>query len=399
VPLFLFPVKLLVMSERRADERRSVPDRRQGGDRRAGDRRATDRRRATPLGGVILVELIRMVVVVLFAAAGYAVGRTSSKDPRSPLVLIEALLGCALGYVAGGVFGRTVGRMAGVAESRIAAIPGADIVASALGAMCGLLMASVFGWPLLLLPSRTVGVPVLVFLLVVFGYLGFRIALIKREDILQLLGLSFRTRAGDLRVLDTSAILDSRLLDLVRAGLLRGTLLVPTFVLEEAQGIADSADTVRRRRAHQGLEALAAIRRDGLADVRSVEKVYPEFEDVDAKVVALARERGASLVTDDAPLARIAELQGIEVLLIRRIAAAIRPQILPGEVVHLELTRAGKSPGQAVGYLDDGTMVVVESAGDHLGESLDVRIARAVPTSGGRMLFAHLEVPSQEPRG
>jgi uncharacterized protein YacL len=377
------------MEERRT-ERREVPDRRSGVDRRKNERRDADRRRAMPRGGTILVELVRLVTVVLFAAAGYQVGRTWA-DARSTQVLVASLLGCAFGYVLGGILGRSVGRLAGVAETRIASIPGADIVAGLLGVLTGVLIGSLFGWPLLLLPQRMVGVPVLAFVLVVLGYLGFRIALIKREDMLQLLGISFRTRASDLRVLDTSAILDARLLDFVRAGLLRGTLLVPTFVLEEAQGIADSADTVRRRRAHSGLEALAVIRREGLAAVRSVEKEYPEFDEIDAKVVALARERGASLVTDDAALARIAELQGIQVLLLRAIAAAVRPQVLAGEVVSLELVREGKEGGQAVGYLDDGTMVVVQDARAHIGSRLDVRIARAVQTSGGRMLFARID--------
>ena len=365
-----------------------------GNERRAGsDRRRADRRRPERRGGVVLVELVRLVVVAGFTAIGYQIARSTVTDARSTLILVMAVLGAGIGYVAGGLLGRLVGRLVGVAERRIAATPGADFVAGALGLIVGVIAASLLGWPLLLLPVRAVGVSVLAFVLVVVGYLGFRIGILKREDVLQLVGLTHRTRAGDLRVLDTSAVLDTRLIDYVRAGLLRGTLLVATFVLEEAQGIADGADPVRRQRARHGLEALTAIRREGLAEVQLVEKTYPEFDQVDAKVMALARERGAAMVTDDIALARVAELQGIEVVMMRQIAAALRPAALPGERISLQLVREGKEPGQAVGYLEDGTMVVVEEGAASVGMTIEVEVSRAVSTTGGRMLFARVAAP------
>ena len=236
---------------------------------------------------VVLVELIRFVIVVLFTALGYQVSRSLVADKTSARIIVGTILGSGIGYVIGGVLGRGTGTLVGIAEKRIASIPGADIVSGGLGLVAGVIIATVPGLFLLLLPSRAVGLPILAFVEVVFGYLGYRIGVTKREDVLQLVGLTYRTRAADLRVLDTSAILNTQLLDYVRAGLIRGTVLVPTFVLEEAQGIADAADPVRRQRARRGLEALAAIRREGLAEVRSVEKLYPEYDEVDAKVVAL----------------------------------------------------------------------------------------------------------------
>ncbi|MFA5891702.1 MAG: TRAM domain-containing protein [Actinomycetota bacterium] len=340
--------------------------------------------------GVVLVELVRLAIVALFVAVGYQVGRALASEPDSATVLVCSVLGGGTGYVSGGILGRAIGRLAGQVERRMVDIEGADLVSGSLGAIAGVLLGSLGGWPLLLLPSRAVGLPVLGLLLVVLGFLGFRLGVLKREDLLQLVGLTYRTRASDLRVLDTSGVLDARLIDFVRAGVLRGTLLVPQFVLEEAQGIADSSDPVRRRRARRGLESLAAIRREGLLDVREVDREYPEYEAVDAKVVALARDRGAAIVTDDAALASVAEVQGIEVLLLRRIAAALHPPVLPGESVAVEITRPGRESGQGVGYLEDGTMVVVDHADGFVGHTIDVIIERTVQTSGGQMLFARI---------
>jgi uncharacterized protein YacL len=356
-----------------------------------------EERRPPRRSAVVLVELIRFVIVVLCTALGYQISRNIVADKASARIIVGTILGSAIGYVIGGVLGRATGTVVGVAEKRIASIPGADLVSGGLGLIAGVLVATVPGLFLLLLPSRAVGLPILAFVEVIFGYLGYRIGITKREDLLQLFGLTYRTRAADLRVLDTSAILNTQLLDYVRAGLIRGTVLVPIFVLEEAQGIADSADPVRRQRARRGLEALAAIRREGLAEVRSVEKLYPEFDEVDAKVVALARERGAAIVTDDSALAHVAELQGVEVVHLRRVAAALRPAVLPGEAIRVELSRVGKEAGQAVGYLDDGTMVVVAEASARVGTVADVLVNRVVPSAGGRMIFGRLAEPGSAP--
>lgn len=342
-------------------------------------------------GGGTIVEVIRLAVVALFVAVGYTVTRQAASDPTSASILIGTMLGALAGYVIGGVLGRALRRLAGVTEARLAAVPGADFVAGGIGALAGALIGSAVAWPLLFLPSRAVGVPTMGLVVIVLGYLGLRVGLTKREDLLQLAGLTYRTRAGDLRVLDTSAVLDTRLLSFVRAGLIRGALLLPTFVLEEAQGIADLEDPVRRKRAHRGLEALDAIRHEGLVELRPVtDRTYPQFDEVDAKVIALARERGAAIVTDDAALARIAELQGIEVLFLRRMSEAFRMQAVPGERVNLEIVRAGSKPGQGVGYLDDGSMIVVEGGGASIGQALDVTIDRSVKTGGGTLLFARV---------
>ncbi|HEX9775227.1 MAG TPA: hypothetical protein VGB83_06575 [Actinomycetota bacterium] len=347
-----------------------------------------DRSGARP-GGIVLVEAIRFVIVVACTALGYQVARALVSDISSGSIVVGALLGSSVGYVLGGLLGRRVGALAGAAEMRLVAMSGADLVAGGGGLIGGIVVGTALGLPLLLLPSRAVGLPMLAFVQIVFGFLGYRVAIAKREDLLQLFGLTYRTRAPDLRVLDSSAIMAPTLLDFVRAGVIRGTLLVPTFVLEETQGLADGQDSLRRRRATSGLEALSVIKSEGLVQVRAVDRSYPQFDDVDAKLVALAAERGATLVTDDAPLARVAELQGVEVLHLRRMAAAVRPQVAPGDRAMLRIERAGKEPGQGVGFLDDGSMVVVPDAAHLVGREVEVELARTVRTSGGTLLFAN----------
>ena len=338
--------------------------------------------------GVVLVELVRLVVVAFFTAAGYRVAQGIVSSPDSGRVLLGAVVGSLCGYVAGGVLGRTVATLLGAAERRIATISGADLVAGGIGAVFGLLIAAGIGWPLLFVPQRDVAISILGFVTVIMGFLGFRAGVQKREDLLQLFGLSFRTRASDLRVLDTSAILDPRLLDCVRAGIIRGTLLVAPFVLEEVQAIADAADPVRRSRGRRGLEMLAAVRRERLADIRPVDRLYPEFGEVDAKVVALARDRGASIVTNDVALARVAELQGVEVISLNALADVLRVPLVPGEGFTVLVTKEGREANQGVGYLDDGSMVVIEGGRAHIGATLEVVVTSVVQTSGGRMVFA-----------
>jgi uncharacterized protein YacL len=338
--------------------------------------------------GIVLIELVRLVVVAFFTAAGYRIAQGIVSGADSGRILLGAVIGSLFGYVAGGVLGRTVSTLLGAAERRIAKTSGADLVAGGIGAIFGLVIAAGIGWPLLFVPLRDVAIAILGFVTIVMGFLGFRAGVQKREDLLQLFGLAFRTRASDLRVLDTSAILDPRLLDCVRSGIVRGTLLVAAFVLEEVQAIADAGDPVRRARGRRGLEMLAAVRRERLADVRPVERLYPEYGEVDAKVVALARDRGASIVTNDVALARIAELQGVEVLSLNALADVLRVPLTPGEGFSVMVQKQGREANQGVGYLDDGSMVVVEGGRALIGASAEVVVTSVVQTSGGRMVFA-----------
>ncbi|MCA1833548.1 MAG: PIN/TRAM domain-containing protein [Actinomycetota bacterium] len=340
-------------------------------------------------GSAAFVELVRLVVTLAFTALGYGYAKSQSVSADSGRVILGAVLGSAIGYVLGGVFGRRLERIFVGVERRFAEIDGADMVAGGIGLIATLFVTGLFFWPVLFLPNRIVAVSLLAFALVVAGFLGFRAGITKREDLLQLFGLSWRTRAGDLRVMDTSAILDPRLLDAVRSGFLRGPMIVPSFVLEEVQSIADAGDPIRRARGRRGLETLSAMGRERLADFRVVsDRTFPEYSEVDAKVIALARERGAAIVTNDTAMARIAEMQGIEVLSLNTLAEALRAPVLAGEELSVQLIKEGREPGQGVGYLDDGTMVVVEGGRAFLGSEVRVAVTSVLQTSGGRMVFA-----------
>ncbi|HEX9697701.1 MAG TPA: TRAM domain-containing protein [Actinomycetota bacterium] len=336
---------------------------------------------------IVLVELVRIVVVAVFTYGGHEIAQAIVTDQTPGRLLLGAVLGATTGYVAGGILGRTVATLIGLAERQIARLPGADLVAGTLGGVLGMMVGALVGWPLLFIPSRPVGAGSLAFLVIVLGSLGYGAGTAKREDILQLFGLTFRTRASDLKVLDSSAIMDPRLLECVRSGFLRGSMLVGQFVLEEVQAIADSADQVRRNRGKRGLEMLSALHREGLADLRVVDKSYPEFAEVDAKVVALARERGAAIVTNDVALGRIAELQGISVLSLNSLSDALRPAVLPGEHLRVAIQKEGREQGQGVGYLEDGSMVVVEGGKAFVGSDADVMVTSVIQSSGGRMIF------------
>lgn len=327
------------------------------------------------------------MVVAVFTFGGHEIAKSIVTDQTPGRLLLGAVLGATTGYVAGGILGRTVATLIGLAERQIARLPGADLVAGTLGGVMGMMVGALLGWPLLFIPSRPVGAGSLAFLIIVLGSLGYGAGTSKREDILQLFGLSFRTRAADLRVLDSSAIMDPRFLECVRSGFLRGTMLVGQFVLDEVQAIADSADQVRRNRGKRGLEMLSALHREGLVDLRVVDKMYPEFAEVDAKVVALARERGGAIVTNDMALGRIAELQGITVLSLNSLSDALRPAVLPGEQIRVTIQKEGREQGQGVGYLEDGSMVVVDGGKEMVGTDATVVVTSVIQSSGGRMIF------------
>jgi uncharacterized protein YacL len=209
------------------------------------------------------------------------------------------------------------------------------------------------------------------------------------------------TKVGEVLVLDTSAILDGRIESLIRMGFLAGTLLVSSGVLEELQLVADSSDVARRARGRRALDLLVALRRDPAVDVQLVDQ--PQLRDpnvdVDAGLVRLARERGAALVTNDSNLAKVAQALDVPVRSIHALADAMRPAVMAGEHVTIRLIREGRTAGQGVGYLDDGTMVVVERASAKVGETVEVTVTNVLQTSNGQLIFGQLadEPPDELP--
>jgi uncharacterized protein YacL len=273
----------------------------------------------------------------------------------------------------------------------------AEFVTAVVGLLIGLLMGLLLGAPLSALPGPLGDwLPLGVSLFLGLGMIGLTVA--KRQDLLvaaEAIGLVRRppagseARSGDPHVVvDTSAIIDGRIAEIVESGFLFGTLVVPRFVLEELQRIADSSDTLRRARGRRGLEILARMQKEGPTPVIIVDDEIDDAAEVDAKLVALSRRYSRAILTNDFNLNRVAELQGIRVLNLNSLANAVKPAVLPGEELHVRVIQQGKEAGQGVGFLDDGTMVVVEGGSRLIDQEVDVAVTRVLQTVAGRMIFA-----------
>jgi uncharacterized protein YacL len=371
---------------------------------------------------MVLVELIRLVIVLALTAGGYRLGQALPQqiasvryDPET-LSLLGAIVGAGLGYVTGGMLGRTLLRGIGSVERRIDRIGGAELVTGALGLLVGGVAAAILSsLAILFLPFPLFRYPLVALAFIVLGYTGVRLALRKQADVLHLMGLAPARAAGSAgqhqppstslsmggpKVLDTSAIIDGRIVDVVKSGFLTGRVVCPAFVVGELTGIADSGDPIRRARGRRGLEVLEVLQANARIQLEVTDDAVPDVSEVDAKLVALARRLMGSLVTTDYNLHRVAELQGVPVLNLNNLAAALRPSALPGEHLTLTVIKAGNQPGQGVGYLDDGTMVVVEGGQDLIGSQVEATITSVMQTSVGRMIFAtagHTSVSSGRP--
>ncbi len=370
-----------------ADPEPAVVDLPSEGDR-DHPRRDEERRRPRP----VVVELVRVVIVALLAAAGSkAGGMLGAGDANGRLVGI--VLGSAIGYVVGGVFGRRTATAVSDMERQFARASAAEVLAGGFGLLLGLVTAALVSLPLFHLPGTAAYVAV-GFVYPLCGYVGYRIGRAKSDDLFALFGVKPRAaghRSGEISVLDSSALLDGRIAALLRMGFVSGTLLVTRAVLEELQSVADSSDAGRRARGRRALDLLTALRRDPAVDIMLVhEPVVPANESTDSQLVRIAKDRGAVLVTNDHGLAKVAEALDVAVRSIHALAEALRPPVLAGDQVSIRLMRPGRDAGQAVGYLDDGTMVVVEAADGLIGERATVAVTNAIQTPTGQMVFARL---------
>jgi uncharacterized protein YacL len=287
---------------------------------------------------------------------------------------------------------------------RVEELSTAEFVAAVLGLLIGLLMGLLLAIPLsgLSEPWAT-WLPLGVSILFGLGMLGLTVA--KRKDLLiaaEAVGIlrppAAERGAGPSRgepriVVDTSAIIDGRIAEIVESGFIYGTLVIPRFVLDELQHIADSSDALRRNRGRRGLEILNRMQKEPATPVEIVEDDVPEIAEVDAKLVALALARSRVILTNDFNLNRVAELQGVRVMNINSLANAVKPAVLPGEELRVRVIQEGKEAGQGVGFLDDGTMIVIEGGARHIDRELDVSVTRVLQTVAGRMIFAqpHLD--------
>ncbi|MBD0306152.1 MAG: TRAM domain-containing protein [Nitrospiraceae bacterium] len=198
------------------------------------------------------------------------------------------------------------------------------------------------------------------------------------------------------KILDTSVIIDGRVADLCETGFLEGTFLVPQFILHELQHIADSSDSLKRARGRRGLDILHKIQKMADIDVRIIDDDFPHVKDVDSKIVVLAKQVGAKVITNDLNLNKVAELQGVRVLNINELCNALRPVVLPGETIRVFVLKEGKEAGQGVAYLDDGTMIVVDNAKRCIGRNMDVVVTSVLQTTAGRMIFTRLKEETEK---
>jgi uncharacterized protein YacL len=370
---------------------------------------------------------VRFIGMLLFAAAGLVLGlRLSSvMPPEAPggfnaAVLYLPLLGALLGFTAAPFL--TVYPLRAL-RRRLRSASGGDMASVAFGLFVGLLLGALLAWPLSTLPdpigqiAPTVGA-------LLFAFLGLYIAVLHRHDLAE----SVRTlRAGQGRgatqprmsfsdtsslsgklsaesvsdseriqldkylLVDTSAIIDGRIADISKTGFIDGTLLVPRFVLNELQHIADSADPLRRARGRRGLDMLNRLQKEAVVPIQVSEVDAEDVPDVDSKLVKIARVYHCPVITNDFNLNRVAEIQGVKVLNINELANAIKPVVLPGEEMNVHVIQEGKELGQGVAYLDDGTMIVVENGRRYINSDVDVVVTRVLQTVAGRMIFAQMK--------
>ncbi len=342
-----------------------------------------------------MLALLRLIGAFIGWIFGFILGisllevsRINEVDNRIIVVLLLATACGILGFL--GVEYITL-RPARWLLRRISDTSASDLIAGSAGALVGLLLALFLAVPISLLPGN-VGrfAPLLV--AVLLGLTGVIAAVIKKDDAIGFLRdvRGPRARAtGQQLLLDTSVIIDGRIADVARSGFLQGTLLIPRIILLELQGIADSSDPLRRARGRRGLDLLARLQKEALLPVQVIERDPAELVEADTKLVAIARELGCPILTNDYNLNRVAELQGVRVLNVNELATAVRPVVLPGEELEVKIIQEGREAGQGVGYLDDGTMVVVEGGSRHVGGDLQVVVLRVLQTVAGRMIFAH----------
>jgi uncharacterized protein YacL len=344
----------------------------------------------------VVVEMLRFCVVVFFAGVGFSASQEFNAEGVAvgPFDAsgVGIILGAGIGYVLGGMIARLTGRSLSQAEQALSDRSVEQILAGLAGAVLGVLLSAGLIWPILLVGTSTVTVPLFFFVCITIGTLGYRVGLSQRDGLLGLIGTRRSPVMSSLpRVLDTSVAIDGRIVDVVRSGFLHGLMLVPQPVIDELQALADAGDDTRRAKGRRGLEVLHALQREGGLDVEVIDDEAVEVPAVDSKLIRIAIRRGAALLTLDTNLARAASLAGCSVMNLHALSLAMRPPVSAGDMVSVLLTRPGKEQGQGVGYLDDGTMVVVEKARPLVGGEVVATVTSVLTTANGRMVFARPE--------
>lgn len=341
-------------------------------------------------------------------------------------ILAGATVGGLAGWFVSPYLVSKLGNFSSFVEKQLSKMPINDVIAGAVGLAIGLIIANLLGNAFARIPLVGNYLPIVFSL--VLGYVGIRLTIKKRKELAgsfdfipHVLKDIIRNREPEkppqveeepklpdppaerpkvnliklqehkdknYKLLDTNVIIDGRIADICRTGFLEGTLLIPVFVLEELQHIADSADTLRRVRGRRGLDILQKIREHAGLEVEIMNVNFDDVHEVDSKLVRLAKKLGGKIITNDFNLNKVAQLRGVQVLNINELSNAVKPVVIPGETMRVQVVKDGKEPGQGVGYLDDGTMIVIENGHRYLSRTISVEVTSALQTSAGRMIFA-----------
>jgi len=358
--------------------------------------------RVLRVGPGVAAALLRFVFAVVFGVTGFLLGREAYVHLLSLHVASEALqlafnilspvLGAIIGVLLAPVAQAFFEDELNAVERAIERLAPVELAGGAIGLIVGLLIAFLIRSILFefISTSGRAGSYVAILLYIIISifaaYLGARVG--ARMHIMPL-AAGVSAAGGQPKVIDTSVIVDGRIVEILESGFLEGPLILPRFILRELQTIADSTDLSRRARGRRGLEVLKQLQETGLLEIS--ERDYGDVREADAKLVRLAQDLSGKLLTTDYNLNRVAHVEGVDVLNINELANAVKPVVLPGEEMHVQIIRDGKEPHQGVGYLDDGTMVVVEQGRRLIGESTDVTVTSVLQTAAGRMIFGKVK--------
>jgi uncharacterized protein YacL len=353
----------------------------------------------------MLQKILRIVSLIVGFALGYQLV-SASFTTIAAFANMEATVATSVGasVLGGSIFGlifymitpwliRIAKTINSWLESTLKSIPTMDIAVSVIGLVIGLLIGSLVSLALHRIPY--VGTYLALATTLFAGYLGLSLMFSRKEEMTFLTALfSRQARAAErgnfrsAKILDTSVIIDGRIIDICATGFVEGVIVVPGFVLEELRHIADSSDALKRNRGRRGLDILNKMQKELKIPVQIVDQDFEEIAEVDSKLVKLAMNMKGKIVTNDFNLNKICELQGVPVLNINELANAVKPIVLPGEEMHALIVKDGKEAGQGIAYLDDGTMVVVEGGRRYIGDTIEVVVTSVLQTAAGRMIFA-----------
>ncbi|NOH00981.1 MAG: TRAM domain-containing protein [Chloroflexi bacterium] len=344
--------------------------------------------------------ILRIIgMVALGISGGYWGFELSKLSPENAVrtTLVFGLVGALTGLILTPYF---TTRPARAIRSTLGRMAAESLFAGLTGLIVGLLIAALLAFPLSMLPQPFNQILPFIGVLV-FSYFGVAVFVMRQGDIMGLISaMSGRSEGGSSSswtnlnrtiLLDTSVIIDGRVADIAKTGFLPGTLLIPRFVLNELQYIADSPDGIRRQRGRRGMEVLAELQKLPNVLVRISDINVEGVREVDDKLIVLGKQLKSPILTNDYNLNRVAELQGVTVLNINELANAVKSVVLPGETLRINVMQEGKEYGQGVGYMDDGTMVVVENGREYIGEYMEVNITKVLQTAAGRMIFGRVD--------